>query len=152
MTQHMGLEQAGYVFRKRYKLDNLGQKANDVMVRHLLSWLDKYSLSLPGNQSSDQFLVCLRNNLCDIGLDPRMYGTHSFRRGGCQYLHMSLRWPMRQICAWGGWSEAFDNTGTIFKYLISWTDSPTLKRSEYFNPRRQGTDPCTACGRTCQCA
>ncbi|KAG1896031.1 uncharacterized protein F5891DRAFT_1130407 [Suillus fuscotomentosus] len=78
--------------------------------------------------------------------------THSFRRGGCQYLAMVLWWPLCQICTWGGWAENFDNPGTIFKYLLSWTDAPQLQREDYFNPERAGSDPCTACGRTCTCA
>lgn len=93
-----------------------------------------------------------RNNLVDIGIDPRPYGTHSFRRGGLQYLAMVLRWPFRNICTWGGWAENFDNPGTIFKYLLSWVDEPTLAREDYFNPDRKPSDPCQACGRTCACA
>jgi hypothetical protein len=65
---------------------------------------------------------------------------------------MVLRWPFRNICSWGGWAENFDNPGTIFKYLLSWTDTPMLEREDYFNPNRAGSDPCTACGRTCHCA
>jgi hypothetical protein len=38
-------------------------------------------------------LECFRKNLCYIGVDPQPYGTHSFRRGGCQYLAMVLHWP-----------------------------------------------------------
>jgi hypothetical protein len=51
---------------------------------------------------------------------------------------MVLRWPLRQICTWGGWAENFDNPGTIFKYLLSWTDAPLLQREDYFNPDRAG--------------
>jgi hypothetical protein len=65
---------------------------------------------------------------------------------------MVLRWPFRNICTWGGWAEHFDNPGTIFKYLLSWTDEPLLQREDYFNPNREGSDPCSACGRTCHCA
>ncbi|KAF8417535.1 hypothetical protein L210DRAFT_3660271 [Boletus edulis BED1] len=103
-------------------------------------------------RTSAAFLECFRNNLLDIGVDPRPYGTHSFRRGGCQYLHTVLKWPFRQICAWGGWAENFDNPGTIFKYLLSWNDNPDHEREELMNPNRPGTDPCFACGRTCHCA
>ena len=85
-------------------------------------------------------------------IDPRPYGTHSFRRGGCQFLAMALRWPFRTICEWGGWAADFDNPGTIFKYLLSWVDTPFTEREDFFNPSRQGTDPCPACRRTCHCA
>ncbi|KAG2152453.1 hypothetical protein BD769DRAFT_1624030 [Suillus cothurnatus] len=102
--------------------------------------------------SSESFLECFQNNLLDIGVDPRPYGTHSFRRGGCQYLAMVLRWPFRNICTWGGWAENFDNPSTIFKYLLSWTDSPFVEREDYFNPNCPRHDPCPTCGRTCACA
>ncbi|KAF8802224.1 hypothetical protein BYT27DRAFT_7244876 [Phlegmacium glaucopus] len=35
--------------------------------------------------TSEQLLEMFHNNLVDIGIDPSPYGTHSFRRGGCQY-------------------------------------------------------------------
>ncbi|KAG1873454.1 hypothetical protein C8R48DRAFT_455825 [Suillus tomentosus] len=131
--RRLGLNMNGYVFRKKMGRDGVSANAHDGMT-------------------ADSFLECFRNNLLDIGIDPRPYGTHSFRRGGCQYLAMVLRWPLRQICTWGGWAENFDNPGTIFKYLLSWTDAPQLQREDYFNPDRAGSDPCTACGRTCTCA
>ena len=65
---------------------------------------------------------------------------------------MELRWPIRHICTWGGWAENFDNPGTIFKYLLSWVDTPMLERADYFNPNRVGGTHCVACGRTCPCA
>jgi hypothetical protein len=146
----LGLDMNGYVFRKKMGRDGVSANPHDGMV----SYYGHQSL-IPTNllsQTSDSFLECFRNNLLDIGIDPRPYGTHSFRRGGCQYLAMVLRWPLRQICTWGGWAENFDNPGTIFKYLLSWTDTPQLQREDYFNPDRAGSDPCTACGRTCTCA
>lgn len=103
-------------------------------------------------QSSSSFMTCFRRNMLEIGIDPRTYGTHSFRRGGCQYLAMERRWPFRDICQWGGWAEDFDNPGTIFRYLLSSVDSPTLSRKDFMNPNRMGTDPCGKCGRSCPCA
>ncbi|KAJ6628421.1 hypothetical protein B0H10DRAFT_2160891 [Mycena sp. CBHHK59/15] len=102
--------------------------------------------------STDSFMEYFRNNLLDIGIDPRPYGTHSFRRGGCQYLAMVLRWPFRNICSWGGWAENFDNPGTLFKYLLSWTDTPLLEREDYLNPNRMVGDVCAACNRSCHCS
>ncbi|KAH7905012.1 hypothetical protein BJ138DRAFT_1018281 [Hygrophoropsis aurantiaca] len=123
----------GFVFRKKIGVDSVSVNATDGM-------------------SSESFLECFRNNLLDIGIDPRPYGTHSFRRGGCQYLAKVLHWPLRQICNWGSWADNFDNPGTIFKYLLSWSDNPFEEREHYFNPNRPGTDPCRTCGRTCHCA
>ncbi|KAJ3530099.1 hypothetical protein NM688_g7757 [Phlebia brevispora] len=102
--------------------------------------------------SADSFLQCFRNNLLDIGEDPRPFGTHSFRRGGCQYLAVTLRWPLRDVCTWGGWAENFDNPGTIFKYLLSFADTPTVAREDYFNPNRAKAQACAYCHRTCWCS
>ncbi|KAJ7152218.1 hypothetical protein C8R43DRAFT_886322, partial [Mycena crocata] len=97
------------------------------------------------------FLEIFRNHLLDIGVDPYPYGTHSFRRGGCQYLHIYRRWPMRQICDWGGWSIEFSSL-TIVKYLISSNDSPMTLRQDFFNPNRPLQLKCLYCGRSCHCA
>ncbi|KLO16413.1 hypothetical protein SCHPADRAFT_914068 [Schizopora paradoxa] len=122
----------GYVFRRR-----AGNSVN----------FDGSIAMLPA-----QFLDCLRNNLCDIGVRPHAYGTHSFRRGGCQYLAVILRWTYRQICDWAGWSDNLDNPTTLFKYLLSFMDDNSLRREDYLNPLRPPTSKCPACGRSCHCA
>ncbi|KAJ7231739.1 hypothetical protein B0H12DRAFT_1205029 [Mycena haematopus] len=91
--------------------------------------------------SSADFLEMFRNHLLDVGIDPYPYGTHSFRRGGCQYFHIHRRWLMRDICQWGGWSIEFSSL-TIVKYLISSNDEPS----------RPVQTKCTYCGRSCNCA
>ncbi|KAJ7107691.1 DNA breaking-rejoining enzyme, partial [Mycena epipterygia] len=101
-------------------------------------------------KKSDKFLEMFRNNLLDIGLDPYPYGTHSFRRGGCQYFASHRRWSLRRICEWGGWSMEFSNL-TIVKYLIGWNDDPTELRENFLNPNQKVTERCSACGRTCAC-
>ncbi|KAH9927788.1 uncharacterized protein B0H18DRAFT_1084655 [Fomitopsis serialis] len=133
ICKDLNIERAGYIFRKRVGLDNISVRASDGM-------------------SYDSYVECFRNNLLDISIDPRPYGTHSFRRGGCQYLAVVKRWHIRDICTWGGWAENFDNPGTIFKYLLSSVDAPLVDRKDYFNPFRAASDPCSQCGRTCPCA
>jgi hypothetical protein len=83
-------------------------------------------------QSTEQFMEAFRNNLLDIGMDPTPYGTHSFRRGGCQYLASEKRWDMRKLCDWGGWSMDFDNL-TIVRYLLSWNDNVTRQRQDFMD-------------------
>ncbi|KAG2119959.1 hypothetical protein BD769DRAFT_1362095 [Suillus cothurnatus] len=100
--------------------------------------------------TSERFLELFRNNLLDIGVDPSPYGTHSFRRGGCQYLYIERRWLLHRICEWGGWSAEFTNM-TIVKYLISHNDDPTEPQEEFFNPNRRPTVKCFQCGRSCSC-
>ena len=92
-----------------------------------------------------------RNNLLDIGVDPTPYGTHSFRRGGCQWMSVDLRWHLREICEWGGWSTEFTHL-TIVKYLISWNDTPSQGREHFFNFKRPPVLKCWSCGRSCRCA
>ncbi|KZV82571.1 hypothetical protein EXIGLDRAFT_810520, partial [Exidia glandulosa HHB12029] len=101
--------------------------------------------------TSEAFLEAFRNNLVDIGIVPRSYGTHSFRRGGCQWLACDKRWPLRRICDWGGWSTEFSSM-TIVKYLISWNDDPRERREDYLNPNRPPIVACPLCGRTCACS
>ncbi|KAG1747416.1 hypothetical protein EDB19DRAFT_1894019 [Suillus lakei] len=105
--------------------------------RELNGFIFRKKIGVDSISTSDSFLECFRNNLLDINVDPRPYGTHSFRRGGCQFLHT--------ICDWGGWAENFDNPGTIFKYLLSWNDNPAEAREHYMNPNRPGCDPCYSC-------
>ncbi|KZV72098.1 hypothetical protein PENSPDRAFT_742880 [Peniophora sp. CONT] len=100
--------------------------------------------------SSTSFLNCLRCNLLEVGEDPRPYGTHSFRRGGCQYLAITLRWSIRQICAWGSWANR-QESNTVFKYLLSFVDEVD-DREHYFNKSRQTGTMCLACRRSCNCA
>ena len=92
-----------------------------------------------------------RNNLLDIEIDPTPYGNHSFRHGGCQWMSVDLRWNLRTICEWGGWSMEFTNL-TIVKYLISSNDAPSRERGDFFNFEGGTTIKCSMCGRTCACA
>ncbi|KIK62864.1 hypothetical protein GYMLUDRAFT_72567 [Collybiopsis luxurians FD-317 M1] len=112
---------------------------------------DRISADSTKHMTSEQFLHGFRMNLLDIGIDPAPYGTHSFCRGGCQWLATDLRWTIRKICEWGGWSTDFSYM-TIVKYLISWNDDPRERREDFFNMHRAPTIACPACGRTCACS
>ncbi|KAL1660113.1 hypothetical protein GGF50DRAFT_130526 [Schizophyllum commune] len=101
--------------------------------------------------SSDSFLEMFRNNLLDLKIDPTPYGTHSFRRGGCQFYIVDRRWNIRKICEWGGWSREFSNL-TIVKYIISWNDDPLDAREDFLNPNLKPALKCPSCGRSCHCA
>ncbi|ESK82129.1 cointegrate resolution protein s [Moniliophthora roreri MCA 2997] len=100
--------------------------------------------------SSQQFLVHFHNHLSVIGLDAMQYGGHSFRHGGCQWLHIECRWPLQKICEWGGWSQEFSNL-TIVKYLISWNDNPRFKWENFFLMNQKAEVACVMCGRKCLC-
>ncbi|KAF8179760.1 DNA breaking-rejoining enzyme [Mycena galopus ATCC 62051] len=135
------------------------EQAHLCPVRALTAWLasDRRFKQANGEYTtflqepkSEKFLEMFRNNLLDIGLDPYPYGTHSFRRGGCQYLASHRRWSLRRICDWGGWSAEFSSL-TIVKYLIGWNDDPTELRENFLNPNQKITEKCPACGRTCPC-
>ncbi|KAK6996071.1 hypothetical protein R3P38DRAFT_2566244 [Favolaschia claudopus] len=92
-------------------------------------------------QTSECFLEMFRNNLLDIEIDSAPYGTHSFRRGGCQWLYTSCRWGLRRICDWGGWSTEFSNM-TIVKYLFSYADEPRHCLDPGRRRRNEGLEDC----------
>lgn len=155
LTRLLGVDirdQGTYVFRKCMTGDHLSANPTDSMVCSFLSETPHGTFILIDTKSNETFLTCFQNNLCDVGVDPRMYGTHSFHRGGCQYLAMELRWPLRHICMWGGRAESFDNLGTIFKFFLLRVDTPTLERDDYMNPHCATAARCTTCRCTCFCA
>ncbi|KAJ7766465.1 hypothetical protein B0H14DRAFT_3116768 [Mycena olivaceomarginata] len=106
----------GYLFRKMASGDRVSPQ-NSLMT-------------------SDFFLQMFRNNLLDIRIDPYPYGTHSFRRGGCQW----LRYIFTEF-----------SSLTIVKYLISYVDDPSERREDYMNPNHPPSLKCFSCGRTCHC-
>jgi hypothetical protein len=122
------------------KSPNGKQFGSDAMTR----------VNSPCLQTSAAFLELFRNNLIDIGKDPWPYGTHSFRRGGCQWLASGMRWDIRRICDWGGWSLDLQSP-TILKYIMSWNDEPLERREDYLNPNRMPAVKCYSCGRCCHC-
>ncbi|KAK6978265.1 hypothetical protein R3P38DRAFT_3411222 [Favolaschia claudopus] len=50
-----------------------------------------------------------------------LYGTHSFRRGGCQYRIKVKHWSADMVAAWGGWSQV--EAVTMFRYFYSPNDN-----------------------------
>jgi len=140
----------GFIFRKI----GAGDRFSADHTKHMVCSNSHMTYTKVANykfQSSEQFLEGFRMNLLDIGVDPASYGTHSFRRGGCQWLATDLRWPIRKICEWGGWSTDFSSM-TIVKYLISWNDDPREKCEDFFNMNRLPTIACFHCGCTCHCS
>ncbi|KAK6991680.1 hypothetical protein R3P38DRAFT_3331684 [Favolaschia claudopus] len=127
-------------------------------IRALANWLCVADIIASGDRvsrenmhmTSECFLEMFGNNMLDIGIDPAPYGTHSFRRGDCQWLYSCCRWGLIRICDWGGWSTEFSNL-TIVKYLISHVDEPSERREDYMNPNSPPTLKCLSCGRTCHC-
>ncbi|KJA19680.1 hypothetical protein HYPSUDRAFT_143429 [Hypholoma sublateritium FD-334 SS-4] len=117
------------------------------LFRHI-SRMDCASTDNTKHYQSSAFLEAFRNSLIDIGQDPHAYGTHSLRRGGCQWLAKECRWPIPQICEWGGWAKDFTHL-TIVRYLISWNDDMNEAREDFFNPNRPPNLKCHTCGRTC---
>ncbi|KAF8492663.1 hypothetical protein JB92DRAFT_3147445 [Gautieria morchelliformis] len=50
-----------------------------------------------------------------------LYGTHSFRRRGCQYRLKHCQWTVGMLAAWGGWSQV--EAITMFRYFYSPNDN-----------------------------
>lgn len=137
----------GYLFRRILS----GERIDTTDRPMVGKWLQNFIHANVDLKSTEHFLELFRNNLLDIGRDPWTYGTHSFRRGGCQWLSSGCRWSLRQICDWGGWSLEFSSL-TIVKYLISCNDDPLERREDYLNPNRPPALRCYSCGRSCHCA
>lgn len=73
-----------------------------------------------------------RANLEEIGAASEAYGTHSFRRGGCQWLATDLHKSLTEICQWGGWSLEL-SPNVIMRYLYSPNDDPASPREDFLN-------------------
>ena len=102
-------------------------------------------------QTTNALRDMFRWHLIDIGIDPKLYAGHSFRRGGCQYLFTVLLWDLRTICEWGGWSPDF-TTLTIVRYLVSFNDvKRRLVEEDFFFPYLRSGGWCGECGRQCGC-
>jgi hypothetical protein len=135
----------GYLFRALASGDRVSSRDSPIVCLSsciVCPWLTYV------RQASARFLELFRNNLLDVDKDPFVYGTHSLRRGGCQWLARERRWPIPRICDWGGWSLDFNHL-TIVKYLLSWNDDPLEAREDFFNPKRPPTVACPRCGRNC---
>ena len=102
-------------------------------------------------KTAKQFLDLFRMNLLDVEVDPSPYGTHSFRRGGAQFLSDEVGLSVKQICEWGGWSYDSNSTMTVFKYLCSWADSPARLRESLLDPEQPAVRKCPTCHRSCNC-
>ncbi|KAG1858356.1 hypothetical protein DFJ58DRAFT_840397 [Suillus subalutaceus] len=50
-----------------------------------------------------------------------LYGTHSFRRGGCQHRIRNCGFDVSMVAAWGGWSQV--EALTMFRYFYSPNDN-----------------------------
>ncbi|KAL1758035.1 hypothetical protein FB107DRAFT_259286, partial [Schizophyllum commune] len=64
----------------------------------------------------------LVRDLQELGyISWNLYGTHSFRRGGCQYRIKVKGWTVDMVAAWGGWSQV--EAVTMFRYFYSPNDN-----------------------------
>ncbi|KAH9928484.1 uncharacterized protein BXZ73DRAFT_48397 [Epithele typhae] len=130
---------------------DLNYETRGFIFRSRVGTYNEFSDQPTHGLSPQSFLSAFRQNMEEIDINPMPYGTHSFRRGGCQYLALVRRWNIRDVCVWGGWSDYKNNPSTLFRYLSSRMDN-TVQRHDFFNPNRMGTDPCPRCRRTCHCA
>ncbi|KAI9338238.1 hypothetical protein BDR26DRAFT_979039, partial [Obelidium mucronatum] len=128
---------------------------NDIAESKYLfrSWkLSAAGMKITTNQlTADKFIDVLHYLLADTGRRWYKYGTHSFRRGGCQYLHNERRWNYNQICDWGGWSLAFDNF-TIVRYLHGVFDDSPYPRIHLMDFNYTEHQKCGYCNRSCACS
>jgi hypothetical protein len=98
-------------------------------------------------RSVGNYMYCLMEQ---CGIDPSPFGSHSMRRGGCQYLVSERRFDICEVIDFGGWSGALENN-TILRYLNGQLDVPRRTRLEYLRPRVEESIRCSYCGRNCTC-
>lgn len=74
------------------------------------------------SQTSNVLSRALATDFQNIG-DKKWswFGTHSFRRGGCQYRIKHKQWDPATVAAWGGWSQT--EAVTMFRYFYSPRDN-----------------------------
>ncbi|KAJ7795378.1 hypothetical protein B0H14DRAFT_2620969 [Mycena olivaceomarginata] len=79
----------------------------------------------------------LTTDLQELGYKSwAMYGTHSFRRGGCQHRIKNKGWTVDMVAAWGGWSQV--EAITMFRYFYSPKDNHEFMADYDRNdPKRQ---------------
>ncbi|KAF8230492.1 hypothetical protein L208DRAFT_1423829 [Tricholoma matsutake] len=64
----------------------------------------------------------LTTDLQDLGYKSwALYGTHSFRQGGCQHRIKNKGGSLDMVAAWGGWSQI--EAITMFRYFYSPNDN-----------------------------
>jgi hypothetical protein len=73
-------------------------------------------------QTSGILSRALSKDLQNLGyLSWALYGTHSFRRGGCQHRIKDKGWSVDMVAAWGGWTQV--EAVTMFRYFFSPNDN-----------------------------
>jgi hypothetical protein len=100
--------------------------------------------------SSAQFSAMFKSNLAEVGLDPHLYDTHSFRRGGARYFVNEKRWKILRVAHWGGWSTEW-SASTIIRYLVGVLNEDPIPLKDYRNPNVMAK-VCNTCGRSCNCS
>lgn len=82
----------------------------------------KYLVRLSILQTSGVLSRSLAQDMQALGsLSWSLYGTHSFRRGGCQYRVKVKGWSVDMVAAWGGWSQL--EAVTMYRYFYSPNDN-----------------------------
>jgi hypothetical protein len=81
-----------------------------------------FSFLLTLVQTNNILSRALTSDLQQLGYKSwALYGTHSFRRGGCQYRIKHKNWTVAMVAAWGGWSQV--EALTMFRYFYSPNDN-----------------------------
>jgi hypothetical protein len=105
--------------------------------------LDKQGMLIEGcSLTYNSFKYRFEVELQKIGVSNwNLYGTHSFRRGGCQYYLYIRGKTLGDIYAWGGWNSSSVAT----RYMIGSNDNVEHSRQEFTRPPKTGI--CSECRR-----
>jgi hypothetical protein len=73
-------------------------------------------LIYPNKKTGSIVSRALSKDLQSLGYTSwSLYGTHSFRRGGCQHRIKDNGWSVDMVAGWGGWSQV--EAQTMFRYF-----------------------------------
>lgn len=104
------------------KVNKQGAVTDEPVVSFILTSSFMNAHYLCCSQTNTILSRALTSDLQTLGyLSWSLYGTHSFRRGGCQYQVRVQGWTVAMVAAWGGWSQV--EAVTMFRYFYSPNDN-----------------------------
>jgi hypothetical protein len=117
-------------------------------VRHFMRWLHvsgitsgplfpeitSHDVIVPNSViSATQFMANFREDLAAICVQPTLFGSHSLKRGGTQFLALYYNWNAESIIFWAGWSKNC-NLEVINTYLGLDNDDSEFLKETFLDP------------------
>lgn len=118
-------------YRYYYLLRKAGHVSNNLFTGYAGNSI------LPNQQITTPSFMALMRSILKQSSVPHWnrYGSHSFRRGGVQFLNGAFDFGVKEICDYGGWIFSQD-TNVITRYLVGVFDQPTWSSHDTTAPKR----------------